>query len=152
MKRDMIRNRDFWAGLMLIGIGVAAVWIAHAQDYGFGSTRRMGPGFFPTILGWVLSFFGLYILIMGIRRNEAIKEKLSIRALVVVPASVVMFGVLMKYVGFIPALVALIFGVSLASREFRFTEVLLLTVALTILSVTVFVLALGLPFPLIRGM
>jgi hypothetical protein len=71
--------------------------------------------------------------------------------LIVLPLSLFMFGILMEHVGFIPALVALIFGSASAGKEFKFVEVLLLTVFLTVLSVAVFIWGLGLPFPLLKG-
>ena len=74
-----------------------------------------------------------------------------LRALIVLSLSLVAFGVLMTYAGFIPALAALIFGSASAGREFKFVEVLLLTVILTGLSVAVFIWGLGLPYPLIKG-
>jgi hypothetical protein len=57
----------------------------------------------------------------------------------------------MTYAGFIPALAALIFGSASAGREFKFIEVLLLTLVLTGISVAVFIWGLGLPYPLIKG-
>ena len=57
----------------------------------------------------------------------------------------------MAFGGFVPAMLALIFTSALASSEFDFLEVLLFSVALTALSVAVFVWGLGLPFPLIAG-
>ena len=45
-------NKDVWAGAMLAGIGAAALLVA--RDYRFGSALRMGPGFFPTVLSWIL--------------------------------------------------------------------------------------------------
>lgn len=149
MGLDFRKNRDFWAGMMLIGIGATAILIA--RDYRFGSTLRMGPGYFPSVLGGILILFGIYVLIMGLRSNEKIKGKWSVRALIVLPLSVVLFGILMKHTGFISALVVLIFGSSIAGKEFKLIEVLLLTLVLTLLSVTVFIWGLGLPYPLIKG-
>jgi len=149
MKLAFRNNRDFWAGIMLIGIGAAAMFIA--RDYRFGSTLRMGPGYFPSVLGGILMLFGIYVLIMGLRSNKKITAKWSVRALIVLPLSIVLFGILMKQAGFIPALVILIFGSSAAGKEFKFIEVLLLTLVLTLLSVAVFIWGLGLPYPLIKG-
>jgi len=149
MKREIGNNKDFWAGMMLIGVGTAAIFIA--RDYRFGSTLRMGPGYFPSVLGGILTLFGLYVMIMGLRSNEKIKGRLSIRALIVLPLAIVLFGILMKHTGFIPALAVLIFGSSAAGRKFKSVEVLLLTLVLTGLSVAVFVWGLGLPYPLIKG-
>ena len=141
-------DKDVWAGIMLIGTGAVSIFIA--RDYPFGSTTRMGPGYFPSLLGGILVLFGIYILAMGLRRNDKIQGRCSLRALIVLPISLVLFGVLMKHAGFIPALAALIFGSAASGREFKFVEVLLLSVVLTGLSVAVFIWGLGLPYPLIR--
>ena len=148
MKIKFRNSKDFWAGIMLIGTGAASIFIA--RDYPFGSTTRMGPGYFPSMLGGILVLFGIYVMVMGLRSNEKIQGSWSLRSLIVLPLSLVAFGVLMKYAGFIPALAALIFGSAAAGREFKFVEVLLLTVVLTVLSVAVFIWGLGLPYPLIK--
>jgi hypothetical protein len=135
---------------MLVGLGMAAVLIA--RDYTFGSAVRMGPGYFPTLLGGLLVLFGIYLLVKGLRSQEQIEGNWSLRALIVLPLSMVLFGVLMDRAGFIPALVVLIFGSALAGTEFRFVEVALLTVGLTVFSVLVFIWGLGLPYPLLVGL
>ena len=135
---------------MLVGLGMAAVLIA--RDYTFGSAVRMGPGYFPTLLGGMLVLFGIYLLVKGLRSQEQIEGNWSLRALIVLPLSMVLFGVLMDRAGFIPALVVLIFGSALAGTEFRFVEVALLTVGLTVFSVLVFIWGLGLPYPLLVGL
>ena len=73
MKMELRNNKDFWAGMMLIGIGAAAMFIA--RDYRFGSALRMGPGFFPTILGGILIVFGICIMAVGLRSGEKIQGK-----------------------------------------------------------------------------
>ena len=149
MKIALRNNKDFWAGIMLITTGAVSVLIA--RGYPFGSTMRMGPGYFPSVLGGILVLFGLYVMIMGLRSGEKITVHCSIRALIVLPLSLLAFGVLMTHAGFIPALAVLIFGSASAGREVKFGEVLPLTVILTGLSVAVFIWGLGLPYPLIKG-
>lgn len=149
MNGDIRNNKDFWAGAMLVGTGVASVVIA--RDYPFGSSFRMGPGYFPSVLGVVLTLFGLVLLVRGLRNNEQIIGGWSLRALIVLPASFMLFGLLMEYAGFIPAFAVLIFGSAAGGSEFKFGEVALLTVVLTVLSVGIFVWGLGLPYPLLVG-
>jgi hypothetical protein len=149
MKQELRRNKDFWAGMMLIGIGAAAMFIS--RDYRFGSASRMGPGFFPILLSMILIAFGGGIMAVGLRRGEKIQGSLSLRALVLLPLSLVLFGVLMEVAGFIPALVALVFVAAASGREFKFVEVLLMTALLTVASVALFIWGLGLPYPLIKG-
>lgn len=148
MKLVFRNNRDFWAGLMFAGIGAAAMFIA--RNYPFGTTLRMGSGYFPRFLGGILILFGIYVMVRGLHITEKIGGNWSIRALIVLPLAMVLFGILMDFLGFLPALVTLIFGSAAASREFKFVEVLLLTFLLTSLSVALFVWGLGLPYPLIK--
>jgi len=149
MKLEISNNKDFWAGMMFITTGAAAMFIA--REYPFGTALRMGPGFFPTVLGGILMVIGLYVLFMGLRNHEKIQGNWSIRAMSLLPASIVLFGVLMAYAGFIPALLLLIFGAAFAGKEFKLVEVSLVAVLLITLSIGVFIWGLGLPFPLITG-
>jgi hypothetical protein len=149
MSSHLLRSKDLWAGLMLVAVGVAAVLIA--RGYPFGTALRMGPGYFPTVLGGVLTLFGLYLLARAFRPGEAIEGGWSLRAMVVLPLSLVLFGVLMDRAGFISALAVLIFGAAAASREFKLVEVAALTVFLIVFCVAVFIWGLGLPYPLLAG-
>jgi len=149
MKPEFHRSRDFWAGVFLIAIGASAMFIA--RNYGFGSTRLMGPGYFPTVLGGILVMFGIYVMVLGIRSGERFKGKWPQRPLIVLSVSIILFGVLVDATGLIPALVVLIIGSAAAGKEFRTVEVLLLTVLLTTFSVAVFIWGLRLPFPLLKG-
>lgn len=149
MKMAFLNKKDFWAGMMLLGIGAAAMFIA--RDYRFGSALRMGPGFFPSILGGILIAFGVCIMAVGLRSGEKIQSSLSLRALVMLPLSLVLFGVLIEKAGFLPALAVLVFVSAASGREFKFVEVLLLTALLTVASVALFIWGLGLPYPLIKG-
>jgi len=150
MKLALANNRDVWGGLMLIAIGAAALLIA--RGYPVGSALRMGPGFFAVVLGALLILFGLAILGTGLRRGEPLAGSWSPRALIVLPLSLILFGVLMQYAGFVPAMLVLIVGSATASREFRFAEAVLFAFGLTALAVGVFVWGLGLPYPLIIGL
>lgn len=150
MKLELRKNKDFWAGMMFVGTGAAAMFIA--RGYRFGSVLRMGPGFFPTILSEILIVLGICIMVMGLRSGEKIQGRLSLRALILLPLSLVLFGVMMKYAGFIAALVSLVVVSAASGREFKLGEVLLLTVVLTAASAALFIWGLELPYPLIKGL
>ena len=147
MQLEFRNNKDFWAGAMMIAVGAGAIVIA--RNYSFGTALRMGPGYFPSVLGGVLILFGIYLVAMGLKRNEKIEGGLSLRALIVLPLSLVMFGLLMEYAGFVPALLVLIVGSAAAGSEFKLIEALLLAVGLTAFAVLLFIYGLGLPYPLI---
>ena len=149
MRLGVRENQDLWSGIMLIVVGVTAIVIA--RNYPFGTALRMGPGWFPTILGAILTLFGLFFVARATRSTEKIEAGWSLRALVVIPVSLVLFGILMNFAGFVPALMVLIFGASLATTEFRLVEAILLTVGLTFGCVVVFIWGLGLPYPMFGG-
>jgi putative tricarboxylic transport membrane protein len=144
-----MNNKRFLSGLMFLGIGGVAIFIA--QDYPMGSALRMGPGYFPIVLGGIMGLFGIYEMILGIMKADPVKGNWSIRALIILPLAAVIFGIMMENFGFVPALIALIFISAAASKEFKFLEVLLSAVVITAASVVVFIYGLGLPYPLFSG-
>ena len=151
MKLEWRTNKDLWASVMYIGTGAVGMWIA--RDYPFGSALRMGPGYFPTVLGGIMVAMGIYVLALGLRKDhEKIQGNWSIRALIVLPISMIAFGILMEEAGFIPAMAALIPISAAAGRDFKWLEVVLLTIGLTIACAAGFIYGLGLPYPLIKGM
>jgi len=144
-------NKDLWAGLMYIGTGALGMWIA--RDYPFGSALRMGPGYFPSVLGGIMVVMGVYVIALGLRKDhEKIIGNWSTRALIVLPLSMVAFGILMEEAGFIPAMAALIPISAAAGRDFKWLEVVALTIGLTIVCWFGFIYLLGLPYPVIKGM
>jgi hypothetical protein len=149
MQLEFRDNKDFWAGVMLIATGTGAIVIA--RSYSFGTALRMGPGYFPSVLGGLLVLFGLYLVAIGLRRKEKIEGHWSLRGMIVLPLSLVLFGILMEHAGFVPALMVLIFGSAAASTEFKLVEVLMLSIGLTACSVVLFIYGLGLPYPLFVG-
>jgi len=150
MNSSIFHSKDFWAGIFLVAIGATAVFIA--RNYTFGTALRMGPGYFPTVLGALLSLLGIYLVASGLKSGEAIGGRWSLRGLIILPLSLVLFGYFIDRAGFVPAMLVLIFGSAMASTEFKFVEVLLFSIFLTALCAVVFVYALGLPYPLIVGL
>lgn len=149
MQYDLRNNRDFIAGLLFIVLGALAV--ALARDYPMGSAMRMGPGYFPTVLGAILLLFGVYVMLRGVRSGEKVKGEWGWRPLALITLSIVLFGFLLDRLGMIPAIVLMLFVAAAAGREFRFKEVLLLAVLMTAFSAVVFTYALKLPYPLLPG-
>jgi hypothetical protein len=52
-------GKDFWAGLMFIGFGLGFMIVAN--NYAMGNAVRMGPAYFPTVLGGMLAVLGAAI-------------------------------------------------------------------------------------------
>jgi len=149
MKVGLLNNRDVLAGLLLIVIGGVAFLMA--LGYPFGSTRAMGPGYFPRVLSGVAMAFGAILLLKGLRRPEAVKGRWGWWPIAMMTLSLVAFGWIMDRFGIIPALVALFFISAFGGHEFKFKEVAILTVVMTAFAIGVFVVGLELPYPLIQG-
>lgn len=147
-QRDVrIRSqKDFWCGAVFVAIGIAFMVIA--RDYRFGSAARMGPGFFPTMLGGLLAGLGLLLSIPGLVRDGEPFPKLHVRALLTILFGIVVFALLMQPLGFVLASVILVLICGFADPDLRFVESAGLAVLLTAFCVGVFVLLLGLPMSL----
>ena len=149
MKVDLVNNKDFLAGLLLLAIGAGGFFMA--LDYPFGSALRMGPGYFPRVLASILMAFGVFVLIRSILKVEKVKGKWGWKPLAFITVSLVAFGWTMEKLGFIPALVVMFILSTLGGHEFRWKEVAILTVLMSAFAVGVFVYGLGLPYPLWWG-
>ena len=146
MKLDLVNNKDFLAGLLMISVGAIAFYMA--LDYPFGSALRMGPGYFPRVLAGILMTFGLYVMIRGIKSGEKVEGAWGWKALAMITLAFVVFGWLMDRIGMIPSLVIMFFLAAFAGHQFRWLEVTILTVLMTAFAWAVFIWGLGLPYRL----
>ena len=138
--------RDFCAGLIFMFFGGLAAYVA--RDYPMGSAVRMGPGYFPYLLGILLALLGVAICIKSlVIRGERI-EAASPRALLLVLGAVGVFAATIEIAGIVIATVLLVGVGAAASPESRLREVVVLIVFLLALAVGVFTYGLGLPFKL----
>jgi hypothetical protein len=149
VKTQLTHNKDFLVGLLLTGIGALALYMA--LDYPFGSALRMGPGYFPRVLAGILIAFGVFVLVRGLMRGERVRGVWGWKPLAFIVLSLIAFGWVMDKYGLIPAVVAMFFIAAFGGHEFKFVEVLILTVMMSAFAVGVFVYGLGLPYPLMQG-
>ena len=149
MSSDLRNNRDFLAGLLFIAIGVVAVVVA--RDYTMGNAMRMGPAYFPTVLGGILILLGAWVTARGIRSGEKVKGEWGWKPLLMIALAILLFGFLMSRLGLLPALVAVFLVSAAGGREFRLKEVLVLTALMSAFTVVVLLYVLKMPYPLIAG-
>ena len=144
----MTRNpKDFWTGLLYIFFGASAIFIA--RDYNMGTALRMGPAFFPTILGVVLAVIGAIAVIRSFLAPGTPIGGFSFKGLVLVTLSVVVYGFLVRGAGLVIALPLLVIISAYASTRFRWRMTLVMAAGLTIFCALVFVKGLGIPLPII---
>jgi hypothetical protein len=139
--------QDFWAGLMFIAFGVFFLVVAQL-NYQMGTAVRMGPGYFPTVLGGILAVLGAIVLAGSLAVEGPPVAQLHFRPLIFILISSLAFAYLLKPLGLLLAGMALVFISAYGGHEFKWKEVLILSVVLVIFSVLVFVKALVLPFPI----
>jgi hypothetical protein len=137
--------KDFWTGVMFIAFAAVALWAA--RGYSLGSAGRMGPGYFPLLLGVVLALLGLILVGRSlVIAGEGI-TRMHVLPLAVIAIGVCLFGLLIERLGLVVALVAATIVSALASREQRPIELVALALVLAVFSVGIFVYALRLPLP-----
>jgi len=135
---------DFWSGIMFLAFGLAAVIVS--KDYPMGTAMRMGPGYFPTYLGYIMMGFGAIIAAGSFKIQGEGIPKWGFRGMILLTLALLIFGYMMDTVGFVGALIVLITLSSLAGAKFKFIEVLILNITLVIGSWLLFVYGLDLPF------
>jgi Tripartite tricarboxylate transporter TctB family len=151
-------QKDFFSGLLFMAVGVAFAW--GATNYSVGTGARMGPGYFPLILGIFMAVLGAIITFKAlvVESVHADGDKIGTWAwkpLFFIIAANLIFGLLLGGLpsikfpafGLIAAIFALTFVASLAGDEFNFKEVTILAVVLSIMSYAAFILLLKLQFP-----
>ena len=143
-----IRNqKDFWSAVMFIAFGVSfMIW---SQEYQFGTTQRMGPGYFPTVLGGLLVFLGILVALPTFKHDaqETHVDKIGWRGLIVILGAVILYAICLPRLGFILSMAILVILSAMASKEFTWRAALISTVVLGIFRWLVFVQGLALQFP-----
>jgi hypothetical protein len=155
-------QQDWWAGLMFIGFGLFFIVFAMGTPefidnivgakviggYQMGSSVRMGPAYFPVVLGGLLVFLGALVLLDSIVEEGPNVAVFHFRPLIFIGISSLAFAYLLKPLGLVLASIALVFISAYGGHEFKWKEVAIMSVVLVIFSVLVFVKALSLPFPI----
>ena len=143
---QFIKNpKDFWAGVVYILFGVAAIGIAY--NYPIGSAGRMGPGYFPRGLGFLLIFMGLILAVRALRTRGTPLSFPTFKPLLIVIGSIVLFGLAAPKLGLMLATVILVVASSTASDEFRWKEAIIASICLAIFTYLAFSWGLKLQLP-----
>lgn len=149
-------QKDFFAGLMFLAFGIAFAW--GATNYTVGEGARMGPGYFPLMLGILLSIIGLFVTFEALVVETEDGEKIGSFAwkpLGFIIGSNLIFGIALgglpklgiPAMGLMVGIFALTFVAAKAGDEFKAKEVFFLAIFLAILSYLAFILLLKLQFP-----
>jgi hypothetical protein len=135
--------QDFWSGLLFMSIGGAAAYMS--RDFVFGTMTRMGPGFLPTVLAWLLIGIGAFVAFRGLALTGPRIQPSTWRPQIVIVVAIVLFALLIERVGLIPTVFIVTNVASVAATEFKFRDSLFLSAGLSIACYLVFITMLGLP-------
>ena len=149
-------QKDFFAGLMFMGVGVAFAW--GATTYNVGTGARMGPGYFPLMLGILLALIGAVVTFKSLVVETIGGDKIgkwAWKPLFFIIMANLVFGALLAGIpaiklpafGMIVAIYALTFVASMAEPGWKFKDTFILATVLAVGSYVAFVLALKLQFP-----
>ncbi len=135
--------QDLLAGLLFAAFGAAALWFG--QSLALGAATRMGPGYLPTILGWLLIGLGGVIVVRSFLVNGVPIQKIHLRPQIMIIAALIAFALLVERFGLLAAAAAAVVLGSLGSREARPLETVVLAVVTALASVGLFIYLLGQP-------
>ena len=142
----LIRNpKDFLSGLMFMAFGVAALVLS--GDYAIGTAARMGPGYFPRLLGMLLLGLGAILALGGFRATREERPVWHWKPLFIILLSVGVFMLVGQRLGLVLASLILVLISSLASDEFSWKEALISGLIQGVVAVVIFVYGLSLPLP-----
>ena len=145
MKPD---TRDFVAGVAMMATG-GFVALYAANHYQVGSAARMGPGYFPTILGSILAVLGLVIALMSFREVVHILKPppFTPRPFIAVIAAVALFALLIGRVGLAPTTILMVIVTASGSNSFQWRRALVLGISLSVIAWLIFSLGLQMTLP-----
>lgn len=146
----LLASREFATGILFAAIGLGFAYFG--ADYGIGTARRMGPGYFPVVIGGALCLIGIGIIVRAVVARMPLERapKLYMRPLLFLTASVLTFGLTINRFGLIVACISTVFVAAAASQTTRLKETAAVAVALGAFCALVFVEFLGLPMRLWR--
>jgi putative tricarboxylic transport membrane protein len=148
--------REFYGGLVLIGLAIVALFAS--SDLPGQQGFAFGPGTAPRIFASLLAVSGALVALSGLLMDGEKIEKYAFRGPIYVLCAILLFAATIRGVrvgpiaipqlGMVPA-TFLAFMISImGSREMRWVESLIAAVAMTVFCVLLFVYLLGLPFQL----
>jgi hypothetical protein len=139
---------DILAGGLFVLIGGA--FAVGSLGYELGTLLRMGPGYFPLVVGAILAALGVAIVLKGVVAGEVLSfGVIPWRAIALISVALVFFGFTVRRLGFVPTSLVTAFATALASRRVSLLTAAAVAVGLTVASTLIFVVGLQLRIPLI---
>jgi len=142
----VVLRKDVLAGLMFIAVAALGLWLS--RNYSVGTALRMGTGYVPRLLCWILLTIGALTFVQGLIAGEEIGSTDNSqwwRPFIFVPLSLIVFALAIERLGVVIATLMLVAIGAVAGQSMRIVEVAITGVLLVALTVGIFVWALGMP-------
>jgi hypothetical protein len=149
-RATLLRRKDVLAGLLFVAVALIGLYVS--RDYPIGTAVRMGTGYVPRLLCWLLLGLGAWVLVQGFfetqsERAASLSATAAWRPLVFVTASLVIFGLSIERLGLVLSILLLIIVGAAGARGLRPFETVAAAVVLILLSWGIFIVGLGLAIP-----
>ena len=138
-------RRDVLSGAIFMTLGGAFAFAAQRLE--LGTALRMGPGYFPLVLSGILILLGLLIAARGFGREGEPVGTIAWRGMLLILPAPIVFGLTVRGLGFVGAVLLTAAIAVFASRTMRATPAALIVVGIAVFSTAAFSYALGLPIP-----
>ena len=143
----LFRSPDGQAGIFFLGFGLLTVF--GALQYPVGTPAQMGPGFFPLVLGMLLSLVGIAVLFQALKGEFVAMPSVDWRSAGIITGAIILAAMLLMTAGLLVAIPVLVIVASLASRTFNPLAVLGAAAFLTAMAYFIFIWGLELRIPLL---
>lgn len=151
--RDLVRKRDFYAGglMVLLGLGIAL----KGTTYRAGTLMHMGPGFLPTALGIILILIGIAIAAVALSPADNDEDQSILPehpqwwawlCILMSPVFFIFFG---RYFGMIPGTFMCVFIAALGDKTATWLGTIVLSAVVTVFGVALFSYFLQVPMPIL---
>jgi Tripartite tricarboxylate transporter TctB family len=141
--------QDFGAAILFLIIGICGIYFG--RELAFGSTSKMGPGFFPTILSCIIALIGAVVGLRSLVIEGPPIEPVKLRPLLFILIAILAFGYLIDQIGLAITTAGLTIFAAYARQDVKLKETLILAIILAVFAVGVFAYALGQPLPIWWG-
>ena len=139
--------KDFWTGLIYLFVGSGALIIS--RDYDMGTAVKMGPAYFPILLSVLLMIIGIISVLRSFFKSGSPIGVVAWKGLVLIVASTLLFGMIVRGAGLIIALPLLVIISASASARFSWKHSLAEAAGITVFCIVVFLKGLGVPLPIL---
>jgi len=141
------KSKDLWSGLIFFCFG--AIFVYFGRKYPMGTAMRMGPAYFPTVLGGLLAFIGIILITKTLFKPGLPVDTMRYSKIFFITTSNILFALMFRRIGLVISLILLVLIGAFASQRFRWGYAISLAIGLAIGSTIIFVLLLHLPMPIV---